>query len=86
MWFTHLFYGREGVAKFQVHQRSLGRVEVRTVGPATEADLAPVLAAIRGAMGPEVVVAWERVEAIPLTKAGKHRFTLSDVPFLPGAP
>ncbi|MFO0931729.1 MAG: phenylacetate--CoA ligase family protein [Planctomycetota bacterium] len=85
-WFTHLFYGREGVAKFQVHQRSRTRVEVRTVGPATEEALAPVLAAIRGAMGPEVVVAWERVDAIPLTKAGKHRFTLSDVPFLPDAP
>jgi len=85
-WFTHLFYGRTGVARFQVHQRSPARVEVRTVGPATDADLAPVLAAIRGALGPEVTVAWERVDAIPLTKAGKHRFTLSDVPFLPTRP
>ena len=85
-WFTHLFYGRAGVARFQVHQTALDRVEVRTVGPATEADLRPVLDAMRGALGTGVVVAWRAVDEIPPTKAGKHRFTLSDVPFLPSRP
>jgi phenylacetate-CoA ligase len=84
--FTHLFYGVAGVDRFQVHQRALDRVEVRTVGPATEADLAPVLAAMRGVLGPGVTVAWQRVEEIPLSKGGKHRFTLSDVPFLGATP
>lgn len=84
--FTHLFYGRRDVASFQVHQRSLARVEVRTVGAATAADLADVLEAIRRAMGDGVEVGWERVEAIPAGPSGKRRFTRSDVPYLPLAP
>lgn len=83
-WFTHLFYGRTGVERFQVHQRSLTLVEVRTVGSATEADLAPLLGKMREALGEGVTVVWQRVDDIPLTRAGKHRFTLSDVPFLSG--
>lgn len=84
--FTHLFYGRRDVASFQVHQRSLTRVEVRTVGAATATDLSDLLDAIRRAMGDGVEVAWERVEAIPVGPSGKRRFTRSDVPFLPLAP
>ena len=81
-WFTHLFYGRTDVVRFQVHQRSRTLVEVRTVGPAGAADVEPLLAKMRGALGPGVEVRWERVEEIPPTKSGKHRFTLSDVPYL----
>jgi phenylacetate-CoA ligase len=84
-WFTHLFYGRDDVERFQVHQTSLDRVEVRTVGTATEADLAPLLAGVRERMGEGVVVAWANVDAIAPTASGKHRFTLSDVPYLPEA-
>jgi len=82
-WFTHLFYGRAGVARFQVRQPRLDRVEVRTVGSAGEEDLADLLAAIRRRMGSGVQVSWERVAEIPTTPSGKHRFTLSDVPYLP---
>ena len=85
-WFTHLFYGRDGVARFQVYQPRLDRLEVRTVGPATEDDLADVLAAIRARVGARMTVAFETVASIPTTRSGKHRFTCSDVPFLPVAP
>lgn len=81
-WFTHLFYGRDRVTRFQVRQRALDRVEVLTVGEATEADLSPVLAAMRGRLGPAVAVVWQRVDDIATTPSGKHRFTVSDVPFL----
>jgi len=82
-WFTHLFYGREGVERFQVYQPTLDRLEVRTVGTATEADLADLLDAIRERVGPSVTVAFDHVGAIATGRSGKHRFTRSDVPFLP---
>ena len=82
-WFTHLFYGRERVARFQVHQPRLDRLEVRSVGEATESDLADILAAIRERVGAGVTVVFEKVDEIPTTASGKHRFTRSDVPFLP---
>lgn len=83
-WFTHLFYGKEGVQKFQVRQRTVTAVDVTTVGPAGEADLAPILEKIRSRLGASVVVTWSSVPEIPPTKTGKHRFTVSDVPFLAG--
>jgi phenylacetate-CoA ligase len=84
-WFTHLFYGREGVRRFRVRQRSLERVEVETVGEAGEAALAPLLAAMRERLGPGVAVAWRRVDDLPAGPSGKRRFTVSDVPFLGAA-
>ena len=80
-WFTHLFYGRAGVSRFQVHQRDLNLVEVRTVGTATAADLEDLLAAMRERMGSSVDIRWIPVESIEATSTGKYRFTLSDVPY-----
>lgn len=85
-WFTHLFYGRQDVKRFQVYQPDRHRLEVRTVGSASEADLADLLQTIRTRMGPGVEVTWERLDSIPSTVSGKRRFTVSDVPFLPKAP
>ncbi len=85
-WFTHLFYGRDGVRRFQVRQSRREAVEVWTQGEAGEAELAPLLARIRERLGPEVAVAWRRVDAIPATPSGKHRFTVSEVPFLQRGP
>ena len=85
-WFTHLFYGRDGVERFQVRQHALDAVEVLTVGRATAADVEPLLSKMRARLGPGVAVAWRAVTDIPLTRTGKHRFTVSDVPFLPVRP
>jgi hypothetical protein len=71
------------VRRFQVRQTALDAVDVLTVGEAGEADLAPLLASMRARLGPGVTVAWRRVDAIPAGRSGKHRFTVSDVPFLP---
>ena len=84
-WFTHLFYGRTDVRRFQVVQPHAGRVDVRTEGRAGAADLAPLLAQVRERMGPGVEVVWEPVERIAPTPSGKHRYTISHVPFA-GAP
>ena len=82
-WFTYLFYGRPGVSQFQVYQPALDRLEVRTVGSADEAELADLLTAIRERVGPQVTVTFQNVASIAPTSSGKHRLTLSDVPFLP---
>ncbi len=80
-WFTHLFYGRADVTRFQVRQRSLGEVELLTVGPADEAALADVLARMRERLGPKVRVTARRVAELPPSPSGKHRFTVSEVPW-----
>ncbi len=84
-WFTHLFYGRDDVVRFQVHQRSLEQVDLLTVGRATEGTLAPLLARMRERLGPRVTVTWRSVAEIPGTPSGKHRFTKSDVPWTASA-
>ncbi len=84
-WFTHLFYGRAGVVRFQVRQTARETLLVHTVGAADASDLADVLQAIRERMGAEVDVRWERVERIDDTVSGKRRFTVSDVPYVPGS-
>ena len=84
-WFTHLFYGVEAVTRFQVRQHRPEQVRLLTEGPADETVLAPILAKMRERLGPEVEVTWEAVASIPLTKTGKWRFTVSDVPFRAGA-
>jgi phenylacetate-CoA ligase len=80
-WFTHLFYGVEGVERFQVRQRDLATVDLLTVGAAGEERIAPLVARMRARLGDGVTVTWQRVEQIPSTPSGKHRFTVSDVPF-----
>jgi phenylacetate-CoA ligase len=82
-WFTHLFYGRDDVTRFQVHQRTTTEVDLLTVGRASEADLAPLLARMRARLGPQVNVSWRSVPDIPASPSGKHRFTKSDVPWTP---
>ena len=84
-WFTHLFYGREDVRRFQLRQTSLDRVILLTEGAATEAGLNGILSQIRERLGAGVTVVWQGVDVIDPGSSGKHRFTVSDVPFLPEA-
>ena len=81
-WFTHLFYGRDDVRRFQVRQTALDQVTLITEGPIGAEAVEPLLAQMRSRLGDGVIVTWEAVDAIPLTPSGKHRFTVSDVPFL----
>ena len=84
-WFTHLFYGRDDVRRFQVRQTALDRVTLAIEGSIGAAAIEPLLAHMRTRLGPDVTVTWELVDEIPLGPSGKHRFTVSDVPFLSGA-
>ena len=81
-YFTHLLYGSKGVDSFQFHQTAVDRIVLRYVASAG-GNPAPALAHAaaevdRLAPG-QVRVDVEPVSEIALSRAGKHRFTRSDV-------
>lgn len=83
-YFTHLMYGSEGIASFQFHQTAPEQI-VLWIVPAPGSDsgreravrsaVAQVHALAPGMLSVDV----REVDAIPLSSAGKHRFTRSDV-------
>ena len=83
--FTHLMYGSSGIVTFQFHQTAVDEIILSIVpGPGDAAARAEKIKdAIRQihAVTPEhpVRVEVREVESIPLSKAGKYRFTRSDV-------
>jgi phenylacetate-CoA ligase len=82
--FTHLMYGSSGVATFQFHQTELDRVVLRVVptpggGNGHLDAIRSSTDQIRSLTNDRVHVDAEVVEMIPLSSAGKHRFTRSDV-------
>jgi phenylacetate-CoA ligase len=84
-YFTHLMYGTEGIATFQFHQTAPDSITVWIVpGPgaaeARDRAIQSITEQIRG-LSPDapVNVVIRETDAIPLSSAGKHRFTRSDV-------
>ena len=83
--FTHLMYGSDGIAIFQFHQTAVDEIILSIVpGPGSrESREAKIQDSIRQIQalspGQSVRVEVREVEAIPLSNAGKHRFTRSDV-------
>jgi phenylacetate-CoA ligase len=83
--FTHLMYGCDGVVTFQFHQTAADEVVLSMVTGAGDAGArqAKIQDAVRRIRGicPDSPVRVEvrEVDAIPLSSAGKHRFTRSDV-------
>ncbi|HEX3702531.1 MAG TPA: hypothetical protein VHU82_04320 [Vicinamibacterales bacterium] len=83
--FTHLMYGCDGVVNFQFHQTATDEMVLWVVagGGDPEARQARIRDAVRRiqCICPEspVRVDVREVDAIPLSSAGKHRFTRSDV-------
>lgn len=79
--FTHLFYGVEGVRMFQFRQVARDRIEVLAVPDAAAHGLDAVMAGIRTqveALAPgQLTCHVQLVSEIPLSSAGKHRFTVS---------
>jgi phenylacetate-CoA ligase len=79
--FTHLFYGCDSIAQFQVHQTSLDRLVVRfkPVRPGAEQAMCKIVDKIHERLGDAVAITQEACSEIPLPPSGKHRFTISDV-------
>jgi phenylacetate-CoA ligase len=86
-YFTHLFYGLDAIAAFQVTQESRARIVLDLVrgGGDVEAAVATVCAGIRE-LDAGFVVEVRYVDAIPALASGKMRFTRSLVPVEWGSP
>jgi phenylacetate-CoA ligase len=84
--FTHLLYGSQGIARFQFHQTVPDAITLWVVpGPGeAEARAAAIRRAVEQVEALDAAgrlrVTVRETEAIPLSAAGKHRFTRSDVP------
>jgi phenylacetate-CoA ligase len=84
--FTHLMYGSEGIANFQFHQTAPDAITLWVV-PGGDGKRAERERALRRAveqieaLAPRAKMNVEvrETEMIPLSNAGKHRFTRSDV-------
>jgi phenylacetate-CoA ligase len=79
--FTHLFYGRDDIRQFQVHQKALDHLIVRYIpneNPSAK-DMKRIIGEIRARIGDEVTIDLEVCSQIPIPPGGKHRFTISDV-------
>lgn len=84
--FTHLMYGSEGITNFQFHQTATDSITLLVVAAAGEDNRDSRARVIRAAreqvesLAPGLIKFEVReVESIPLSSAGKHRFTRSDV-------
>ena len=84
--FTHLLYGSQGIARFQFHQTAPDAITLWVApGPGeAEARAAAIRRAVEQVEALDAAgrlrVTVRETEAIPLSAAGKHRFTRSDVP------
>lgn len=80
-YFTHLFYGRNDIIRFQLHQTALDHLLLRYVPikKIPSDDIKKWIAQISSQVGGEMRIDVEEVESIPVPPSGKHRFTISDV-------
>jgi phenylacetate-CoA ligase len=80
-YFTHIFYGEEGVAQFQFVQEAIGRFTLRLVptGAYSPRVLGRIERQIRDVIGGSSELRVEIRDRIPKTPSGKYRFTISNV-------
>jgi phenylacetate-CoA ligase len=82
--FTHLMYGSRGIRSFQFHQTAPDRITIWVVPDGdAQAERTRTLSAaveqIRALTPAALTIDIRESDAIPLSRAGKHRFTRSDV-------
>lgn len=78
-YFTHLFYLKDWVKKFQVIQQKIDAIEIKIVLAQTknQKDITYIDDAIRKVMGENCKIQWNFVRAIPPFKSGKYLYTIS---------
>lgn len=80
-YFTHLFYGLEGVEQFQLVQETINKITLRII-PGRDfapAVLDPVVSKIKQCLGVDVTVNIEICASTFIEASGKFRFTISNV-------
>ncbi|HYQ70779.1 MAG TPA: hypothetical protein VET88_02500, partial [Gammaproteobacteria bacterium] len=77
-YFVHLLDGRDGIGQFQFVQTAPHSVVLRLCAVAGTADAIgqELQARIRADLGADMMLGVERVEAIPRSASGKHRFVI----------
>lgn len=80
--FTHLFYFRNWIKKFQVIQNDYAAVTCLIVksGPENTEDVKDITEKIQLVMGEDCTVTFEYVAEIPASASGKYLYTKSNVP------
>ena len=80
-YFTHIFYGREGIEQFQFVQHTPEEYSLQIVPTvAYRASTAEAIEQeVRQMIGPAARLKFELRETIPRTSSGKYRFTVSQV-------
>lgn len=82
--FTHLMYGSEGIETFQFHQTTPDHITLWIVArpgsdEARQRTIRSAMENIRALTDRPITVEVRETDSIPLSAAGKHRFTRSDV-------
>lgn len=80
-YFTHLFYGNNDIKRFQVHQKTYDKMDIRYVS-VTEIDenyKQELCDKIRKQLDSDVNINLIRCDEIDIPASGKHRFTISDL-------
>lgn len=80
-YFTHLFYLKPGIRRFQVIQRQYDHVEILLVpdGSLQPSDCDDITRKIRLVLGEQCRITFTAVDDIPTTPTGKHRYTISEI-------
>lgn len=80
--FSHIFYGVEGIQRYQVYQKSLNEIKIAIESRVDlpESLLQTLRQKVTRHLGPEVEVKLQLVDSIPLTPTGKYRYVISQVP------
>ncbi len=80
-YFTHLFYFKDWVKKFQVVQKDYDLIEIKIVldGEKEEKDITQIKKDIGVIMGNDCKIKFSYVDAVEESASGKYRYTMSEV-------
>lgn len=78
-YFTHLFYLKNWVERFQVVQKDYDLIEIKIVGNKDKKEMKKIERGIKVAMGKDCKIKWEFVLEIKPTKSGKYLYTVSEI-------
>ena len=87
-YFTHLFYGIDGIRRFQVEQISIEDIVVKIEPAGMEFDHSAITGIrnrILGEVDSSLRIRFEITDSIPHGPSGKHRYTISKVTREPGS-
>lgn len=78
-YFTHLFYFKKWVRKFQVIQKDFDLIHIKIVGEKNEKDIEKINENIKMVMGKDCKIDWFFVDEIFPTPSGKFLYTISEI-------